>query len=153
MHKVIISDTSCLILLDKIGELDLLHKLYGSIITTPEVKNEFGLPLPDWFEIQTTSNKNYQAIIEASIDKGEASAIALAVEYGDCLLIIDDLKGRKYAQNLGLQIIGTIGIIVDAKLLGIIPSIKPLLEKIKRTNFRISVTVEKILLEKAGESN
>jgi len=153
MHKAIISDTSCLILLEKIGELELLHKLYGTIITTSEVKVEFGLPLPDWFEIQEPSNKNYQAIIETSIDKGEASAIALAVEYEDCLLIIDDLKGRKYAQQLGLQIIGTIGVIVDAKLFGIIPSIKPLIEKIKLTNFRISDKVEKILLAKAGESN
>jgi predicted nucleic acid-binding protein len=46
MHKAIISDTSCLILLDKIGELEILLKLFGQILTTPEVANEFGLPLP-----------------------------------------------------------------------------------------------------------
>ena len=151
MHKAIISDTSCLILLDKIGELNLLHKLFGTIITTSEVAFEFGLPLPDWFEIQQPKDKNYQTIIEASVDKGEASAIALAVELDDCLLIIDDLKGRKFAQQLGLTIIGTIGILVDAKLAGIIPSVKPLLTKIKTTNFRISDQLEMLILKKAGE--
>lgn len=151
MHKTIISDTSCLILLEKIGELDLLNKLFGIIITTSEVATEFGLPLPSWFEIRQPINKKYQTIIEASVDKGEASAIALAVELEDCLLIIDDLKGRKFAQQLGLTIIGTIGIIVDAKLSGIIPSVKPILTKIKTTNFRISHQLEILILKRAGD--
>ena len=116
MHKAIISDTSCLILLDKIGELEILNKLFGIIFTTPEVANEFGLPLPSWIELKQPLENTYQSIIEASIDKGEASAIALALELDDCLLIIDDLKGRKYASQIGIPIIGTIGIIVDAKL-------------------------------------
>jgi len=151
MHKAIISDTSCLILLDNIGELQLLQKLFGKIITTPEVAAEFGRSLPDWCLIKQPSDKNYQSIIEASVDKGEASAIALAVEYDDCLLIIDDLKGRKFALQLGLSITGTMGIIVQAKLTGIIPSIKPVLARIRQTNFRISETIETAMLLKAGE--
>ena len=93
MHKAIISDTSCIILLDKIEELDILNKLFGTIITTREVAEEFWEPLPLWFELRQPTDKNYQSIIEASFDKGEASAIALAIELEDCLLIIDDLKG------------------------------------------------------------
>jgi predicted nucleic acid-binding protein len=151
MHRTIISDTSCLILLDKIGELSILNKLFGNITTTSEVAEEFGQPLPPWFEIKEPSDKNYQAIIEASVDKGEASAIALAIELDDCLLIIDDLKGRKFANQLGLTIIGTIGVIVDAKLAGIIPSIKPILSKIKSTNFRITEQLELLILKRAGE--
>lgn len=151
MHKTIISDTSCLILLQKIDELSLLNKLFGTIITTNEVAEEFGLPLPSWIELTQPIDKNYQSIIEVSVDKGEASAIALAVELNDCLLIIDDLKGRKFAQQLGLPIIGTIGIIVDAKLAGIIPSVKPLLTKIKATNFRITEQLELLILKKTGE--
>ena len=151
MHKAIISDTSCIILLAKIEELELLHKLYGTIITTKEVADEFGLPLPDWFEIKEPADKNYQSLIELSVDKGEASAIALAIEYNDCLLIIDDLKGRKLAHQLGLTIIGTLGIIVDAKLAGLIPSVKPILAKIKQTNFRISEKVELLIVNRAGE--
>ena len=106
MHRTIISDTSCLILLEKIGELSILNKLFGNITTTSEVAEEFGQQLPPWFEIKDPKDKNYQAIIEASVDKGEASAIALAIELDDCLLIIDDLKGRKFAHQLGLTIIG-----------------------------------------------
>lgn len=151
MLKVIISDTSCLILLDNIGELDLLHKLYGTIITTTEVKLEFGKELPIWFEIIEPKNKNYQSLLENTVDKGEASTIALAVEYDDCLLIIDDLKGRKFALQLGLHIIGTMGVIVDPKLSGIINSIKPFIQKIRNTNFRITEEIEKIMLAKAGE--
>ncbi len=151
MHKAIISDTSCLILLDKIGELEMLHKLFGSIITTTEIASEFGQPLPSWIEVKQPSDNTYQSIIEASVDKGEASAIALAIELDDCLLIIDDLKGRKFANQIGLAIIGTIGVIVDAKLAGIIPSVKPILTKIKSTNFRITDELEAIILKRSGE--
>lgn len=151
MHKAIISDTSCLILLDKIGELEILNKLFGTIITTTEVASEFGQPLPSWVEIKQPSDNNYQSIIEASVDKGEASAIALAIELDNCLLIIDDLKGRKFANQLGLTIIGTIGVIVDAKLAGINPSIKPILTKIKATNFRITEQLEALILKRSGE--
>jgi len=150
MHNAIISDASCLILLDKIGELELLNKLYGTIITTEEVAMEFGNPLPSWLEIKAV-NKNYQSIIEASLEKGEASAIALAIEYEECLLIIDDLKGRKFAHQLGLAIIGTLGIILDAKLAGIIPSANQLLIKIKQTNFRLTERLELWILNRAGE--
>jgi predicted nucleic acid-binding protein len=92
-----------------------------------------------------------KSIFEVSVDKGEASAIALAIELDDCLLIIDDLKGRKFAMQLVLSIIGTVGIILDAKLAGIIPSVKPLLDKIKETNFRISEKLEAMILNKSNE--
>ena len=151
MHNAIMSDASCLILLDKIGELELLHKLYGTIITIKEVALEFGNPLPSWLEIKQPVNKNYQSIIEASLDRGEASAIALAIEYEECLLIIDDLKGRKFAYKLRIAIIGTLGIILDAKLAGIIPSVNQLLIKIKQTNFRLTERLELWILNRAGE--
>jgi predicted nucleic acid-binding protein len=127
MQRIIISDTSCLILLERIGQLLLLQKLFGTIVTTPEVLAEFGAPLPTWFEIKEASDTNYQAIIAATLDKGEASAIALAIEQDDALLIIDESKGRKLAQQLGLKITGTAGIVVEAKLAGLIPSVKPML--------------------------
>ena len=151
MQKVIISDTSCLILLDKIGELNLLNKLFGMIIITQEIADEFKRELPDWFKIENPINKTYQKILEASLDKGEASAIAFAIEQGDCLLIIDDYKGRKYAEQLGIKITGTLGVIIDAKLIGYIKSVKPLLEKIKETDFRLTPELEKKTLEKSGE--
>jgi len=88
--------------------------------------------LPDWFNTEEPTNKTYQKILEASLDKGEASAIAFAIEHADCLLIIDDYKGRRYAEQLGIKITGTVGVIIDAKLSGYIESVKPVLDKIKR---------------------
>ena len=97
MPKAIISDASCIILPDKIGELKILNKLFGAIIATSEVAKEFGQALPSRFEIRDPKDKNYQTIIEVSLDKGKPSAIALAIELDDCLFIIDDLKGRRFA--------------------------------------------------------
>lgn len=151
MQKTIISDASCLILLDNIGELYLLHKLYGIVLTTPEVAAEFGKAIPDWLLIKQAENHNYQYILNASVDKGEASAIALAIDYPGSILIIDDLKGRKLAIQLGLHTLGTMGIFIDAKEKGIIELVKPMLEKVRKTNFRITKNIETIILEKAGE--
>lgn len=151
MQKVIISDTSCLILLYKIGELHLLNKLFGQVTVTQEIADEFARQLPDWIKIEHPINKNYQKILEASLDKGEASAIAYAIEQNDCLLIIDDLKGRKYAEQLGIKITGTLGVIIDAKLSGHINSVRPLLDKIKKTDFRLTSELERKTLEKSNE--
>ena len=151
MRKIILSDTSCLIILEKIGELELLHAVFVEIVVTGEVAAEYGLPLPDWISIQNPHDKNYQQILEASVDKGEASAIALAVELENCLLIIDDLKGRNLAEQLGIKITGTFGLIIEAKLSGHIKSVKPLLAKIKQTDFRLSKNIERKILLKANE--
>ena len=97
MPRIIISDTSCLIILNKIGELDLLQKVYGQITTTIEIAAEFGDPLPDWIEVVIVKEKDKQRLLEMQIDKGESSAIALALEYSDSLLILDDNKARKIA--------------------------------------------------------
>lgn len=85
------------------------------------------------------------------IDKGESSAIALAMETTNSIVIIDDYKARKIAEKLGLTYTGTIGVIIKAKLLGIIPSIKPLLERIKQTDFRLSADIELQALKEAKE--
>ena len=66
-------------------------------------------------------------------------------------VILDDLKARKMAEHLGIIYTGTIGVIVKAKLKGIILSIKPFLEKLKQTDFRISVEIEMEALRQAKE--
>lgn len=152
MHSIIISDTSCLIILAKIGELELLQKLYGTIITTQDIADEFGEILPEWILIENAKDKYHQRILELQIDRGESSAIALALEIQDSTLILDDFKARKVAENLGLRFTGTIGILIKSKLNGLVPSIKPFLEKIKETNFRISQEIELQALKEAGEN-
>ena len=151
MHKTIISDTSCFIILSKINELDLLKKVYGQIFTTPDIVEEFDEMLPEWVIVENVSDKSKQRILELQIDRGESSAIALALEMPKSTLILDDFKARKIAQQLGIPFTGTIGVIIKAKLNGIIPSIKPYLEKIKETNFRISAEIELQALKEAQE--
>ena len=151
MHKTIISDTSCFIILTNIGELELLHKVYGQIVTTLDIANEYGETLPEWVEVVSVKDKYRQQLLEMQIDKGESSAIALALETPDSTIILDDYKARKIADQLGLVFTGTIGVIIKAKLNGIILSIKPLLEKIKQTDFRLSAEIELQALKEAKE--
>lgn len=138
MPKIVISDTSTLILFQKINEFELLQKVYGELITTPEIALEFGDTLPSWITIQEVSDKKYQYFLETQVDLGEASAIALATEYKEVLLLIDDLKARKLATKLNLKITGTLGIIHKAKQLHLIDKVKPLINKIQLTDFRIA---------------
>jgi predicted nucleic acid-binding protein len=151
MHKIIISDTSCFIILTNIGELELLHQVYGQIITTIEIAIEYGEALPEWVEIISVVDKSKQQLLELQIDKGESSAIALALETPNSTVILDDYKARKIAQRLGINFTGTIGVIIKAKLIGIIPSIKPIIEKIKQTDFRLSADIELEALKAANE--
>jgi predicted nucleic acid-binding protein len=66
-------------------------------------------------------------------------------------LIIDDLKGRNLADELGIDYTGTFGVLIEAKLSGIIKSVKPILNKIKQTDFHLSKELEERVLIKAGE--
>ena len=104
MGRVIISDTSCLILLSKIGELNLLFRTYGEIIITPEISQEYGNLLPNWVKIISVKNKGIQNEFEKIVDIGEASALALALELKNCLVILDDKKGRMLAKKLNIEI-------------------------------------------------
>lgn len=151
MLRTIISDTSCFILLAKIGEFELLQKVYGTVVTTPEIVSEFGEALPQWIEIVAVKDKQKQQLLEMQLDKGESSAIALALETVDSVLILDDYKARAIAEKLGLSFTGTIGVIIKAKITGIVSSIKPLLEKIKSTDFRLSTEIELLALKESNE--
>jgi predicted nucleic acid-binding protein len=151
MPKVVISDTSTLILLHKIGQLNLLKAVYHELVTTPEVKEEFGETLPQWIEIKNPSDKKYQTFLETQVDLGEASAIALATDYDDVLLLLDDLKARKLATSLNFKISGTLGVIHRAKQLGLINKVKPLIEKLLATNFRIADNIIKEILRLNNE--
>jgi predicted nucleic acid-binding protein len=146
MPKVVISDTSTLILFHKIEYLNLLQKVYGELTTTPEIAKEFGEKLPEWIRIESVTDKKYQDFLETQVDLGEASAIALAKEYDDTLLLLDDLKARRLALKLNLKITGTLGVIHKAKQIGILEKVKPLIDLLRKTDFRISdKIVEEIL--------
>lgn len=150
-YSTVIADTSCFILLDKIGKINLLQWIFKDVTTTPEIKAEFTKPLPEWVQIQPVHNRGYLNLLEMEIDRGEASAIALALENSQSLLILDDQKARKAAARLGLPYTGSLGIFLKAKEMGVIPSIRPLMDEIQKTNFRFSEKIVNDILAQANE--
>lgn len=86
------------------------------------------------------------------LDTGEASALALALSLPTSLLIIDDAKGRKIAQQLGLRITGTVGVLLKAKAQGIVPAVKPLLNSMQALHFHLSHELVNTILRQAGEA-
>lgn len=85
------------------------------------------------------------------VDWGEASAIALAKEIEFPLLLLDDLKARKLATKLNVKYTGTLGVIHRAKQIGIIEKVRPIIEKLLLTDFRISARIVNELLRKNNE--
>ncbi len=147
MHnKIIIADTSCLIIFTKIQQLDVLNVLFSDIVITPQIQLEFNNNLPNWIKINK-ANELLVRSINNQLDLGESSAIALALETEKHLLILDDLKARKFAKSANLNIIGTVGIIAKAAIENHIDAVDTF-NKIQNTNFRISdKLLEKILNE------
>lgn len=148
--KVIIADTSCLIIYHKIGQLEILRNAFPDLIVTKEVAEEFG-ELPDWVAIKEVTDKGQYLKLTADIGMGEASSIALALEFDDSLLIIDEKKGRKVAVDLKIEIIGSLGVLIKAKEKGVIKSVKEILALIDKTNFRISQSIREKVLRASGE--
>jgi predicted nucleic acid-binding protein len=151
MPRFVIADASVLIIFDKLDRLDILQKIYQNIHITPEISKEFNKPLPDWIKIDAAKDQKYLKFIRTQVDIGEASAIALAVEKDDPLLILDDLKARKLAQQLGVKFTGTLGVINKAKELQIIDRIKPIVDQLRGTDFRISENITNDLLKRNNE--
>jgi predicted nucleic acid-binding protein len=150
-YSIIITDTSCFITLEKIGALEILRQTFKNVVTTPEILGEFGAGLPKWIEIKPVQDKVVQSVFKETVDDGEASAIALAMETANPILIIDDLKGRKLASKMAITFMGTLGLLVKAKEFGVISNVKPYLEKIQATDFRVSKNLVDIVLQNTGE--
>ncbi|MEM6802383.1 MAG: DUF3368 domain-containing protein [Bacteroidota bacterium] len=151
MSRVIISDASCLIALDNIEHLELLHKVFRIVYTTEEVSLEFGKTLPEYIRILPVENLEIKNELEKRLDAGEASTIALALEQEGSVLIIDEKKGRKIAKEYKLQIIGTFKVLLLAKEKGILESVKPLLLSLRNAGFRFSASLIQAVLEEAEE--
>lgn len=148
MQKKVFVDTSTLILLTKINELQILHLVYGIVFTTNQVLMEFNATLPKWIVVD---NANFDKYKFPTLGKGEESLCSIALNNHSIYLILDDLKARKIAATFKINFTGTIGVIIAAKKLGYIYSIKPILEKINSTDFRLSLELQRQALFLAGE--
>lgn len=159
----VISNSSPLIALSRIGRLDLLLQLYGEI-TVPEgvaqevINNGAGQPgaeevcMADWIITAQVGNQQFVGSLRRDLGKGEAEAITLAVDLKADLLILDDLLARQVAETLGLNVVGTVGVLVEARQKGMLSEIKPCLDDlIDLAGFRISGELYSRVLEEAGE--
>jgi predicted nucleic acid-binding protein len=150
MPGVIVFDISCLILFYKIGELDLFKKLFGKIYITDVILKEFNRRVPDWIEVSEMKTDVHKGL-SGYLDAGEATSIALALEYEESLLIIDEIKGRKAAKEMGILVTGSLGVLITAKNKGHLTAVKPIIDKILNTNFRISKELIERVLDKVNE--
>jgi predicted nucleic acid-binding protein len=130
VKEAVVSDSTCLIGLERVGELDILPALFDSVMIPTEVEREFDRSF-EWLKVE---NLTLATALQMVIDAGEAEAIALASEK-NCLLISDDKQARATAKRLGVAVIGTVGILIRAKKNGIISEIKPILARSTQTNF------------------
>ena len=159
---IIVSDTSPISNLLVIGRLALLKQVYGNIVVPPAVMNEvialerFGYDLSalrnsPWINVAEPSDKEAEAKYREALDAGEAAAITLALEL-DAPLAIDEKKGRKIARALGIEVVGLVGILIEAKEIGILGLVRPVLDELRsKAGFRISDRFYREILETIGE--
>ena len=99
-------------------------------------------------EIKDHSEKK---MYKAKLHDGEVEVMILAQEQKADLVILDDNAAKKTAKYLGLPVTGTLGVLIKAKRMGIIESVKPLITELRKNEFYVSGTVERMVLEQAGE--
>ena len=149
MKEPVVSDSTCLIGLERIGELNILPALFDPIMIPPEVEREFGSKFW-WLQTENLMSSLLVAALRLAVDAGEAEAIALASEKS-CLLISDDKQARSAAKRLGVTVIGTVGVLVRAKQNGVVSVIKPILDDLELNNFFISRALREEALKLVGE--
>jgi predicted nucleic acid-binding protein len=135
--KIIISDTSCLIALTNIGRLDILRRICQTVLVTPEIAAEYGEELPAWITVVPVRDREKVKLIQRTLDSGESSAIALALETKKPLLILDDAQARSFAVDIGLSITGTLGILIAAYRQGVISDIDSIISELRSHDFRL----------------
>ena len=150
MNAEAVSNSACLICLSRIERLSLLPQLFGAVRIPPAVARETNIQA-EWLHVQVPQDEPLLRLLRTAVDAGEAEAIALASETRR-LLIIDDRKGRLWAQRLGVSVIGTIGVIVQAKHAGCLESVRMVLEELRSVGFYLTPQLMYEALRLAGES-
>ncbi len=161
MHKVVVNSTP-LIVLCKIGQLDILKKLYHEILIPTAVYREVTAvedsacmqikAAGEWIHVEQIQEDTDKKMYKAKLHDGEVEVMLLAQEKYADLVIIDDNAAKKTAKYLGLTVTGTLGILIKAKQKGIIKKLYPLLFEMKQNGFYINPALEATVLELAGEN-
>lgn len=160
---IVVSNTSPLTNLAAVGRFDLLRSLYEHVRIPAGVWSELNaggqrwpgceeVEQAGWVEVLEVENRPLIAALRRDLGQGEAEAIALALECGSDLLLIDEKEGRHAAQALGLRAAGVVGILLEAKRRGFLEAIRPDLDALRsRAGFFLSDRVYSAALELAFE--
>ncbi len=130
----VVSNSTPLIHLAKIGRLELLREFFGEILIPEAVYRECVIEGDDsedaraiknaeWIKVERIADERLKRSLMIELDEGESEAIVLALEKSAELALIDDYDGREVAKALGLRVTGTIGILLKAKFTGRITSL------------------------------
>ncbi|MBM3854845.1 MAG: DUF3368 domain-containing protein [Verrucomicrobia bacterium] len=158
---IVVGDASALIALHRVGGWDLLPRLYGEVHVPESVWQEvFSVPAfaarmpsaPGWLLRHASPVAAPHSPDLDALDTGEADAIRLAHSLPADLLLIDEVRGRRVAQRLGLRITGVVGLLIEAKRRGLIPSLAAALAKLKAQDFWMSDRLVQEALRLGGES-
>jgi predicted nucleic acid-binding protein len=162
---IVVSNTSPLTNLAVIGQLELLHRLYGRVVIAQGVWEELnagGRSWPgrdevaqaDWIERRHAQDQFLVGALERDLDRGEAETITLALESKADLVLLDEREGLRAARRLGLHVIGVIGILLDAKARGEVKSVRSHLDALRRVaGFYLTDVVYDHALRVAGEGD
>jgi len=152
----IVSNTSPLIILKKCECIFILDNLFDSVLIPKSVQKELFKKEKGFFSslktLKVTEPKDFNLVkvLRLIVDEGEAEAIVLAMEL-NLPLLIDDRKGRRVAEKLGLKFIGTLGLLKIAKEREIISEVKPFIQKFLDKGYYLDEKLIKRFLESVGE--
>ncbi|MFL6194382.1 MAG: DUF3368 domain-containing protein [Thermoanaerobaculia bacterium] len=158
----IVCNTGPLIALAMVGHLDLLHKLYQHVFVPEAVLQEvsaaggerIGAPeiaSASWLQ-RVPGGLVVEPLLAKELGSGEAEVIAAARQLGARLVLLDERRARRIAeQAYGFRVKGSAGILVAAKRAGLIPSVRPLLEQMKARGYYLSERLVGRAIEEAGE--
>lgn len=159
----VVSNTSPLTSLAAIGQFELLRRLYGEVHIANAVWDELnagGRSWPgrdevasaSWVQRREVKNHLLVTAFQRDLDRGEAETITLALEVDADLVLLDEREGRHVAQRLGLQVVGVVGILLEAMAKGMIDRMKPNLDALRQAaGFHLSETLYNSALRASGE--
>ena len=157
----VISNSSPLQYLYQADVLELLPALFGQVCVPEAVVAELeegrrrSVPLPplaelSWLQVRTVRNRTLLPLV-THLGDGEKEVLALGRELSEALLLLDDRDARRRAHALGLEISGTLGVLLLAKERGILDAVRPVLDRLQALRFRLDARTRQSVLELAGE--
>lgn len=160
---IVVSNTTPLVGLAVIGRFELLSQLFGKIYISQAVYDEAVVHgreaggareevlSADWIEVTPVQDRLAVQVMLDELDLGEAETIVLAREIAADWVLMDEKKGRRKLNELRLDKVGTAGLLLKAKQLGLLPHIRSDLLKLRQNGFSLSQSVVDSVLRQAGE--